>query len=443
MTNIGNLPFGYWLAVATLIGLIVEIVLRWRKPWALPAAMVYLTIFGWYIMEPIYTPESMIFFSSESVNAAFISVFIFLMFFRLASGLVTPLLAPANVSQIGRDDMPAERVLAINAALWLALLAFGASRTGSLVTALFPLDARAGVNMWSRSAGAGAGPFGFAVSTASYLYTLVLAIFGMVLPLLKSKSARVFCVALIAISWPFAFLQGSRNVAIAVFVPMVFSFILFSRSSRLFKFGFVAVAAIFIEWAMREIITYRNVGFESDQTVQESGHLGLNMASELTYCIEFLKTGAVHQQWGLNFISEVANVIPRFVWADKPLIGIDYTLARGFGGGDSDIGTIATISTGVIGQGVLDFGPYAGPVFMAVLMSFWAAFLARLWAQGTIARACLFLVGIGLTFNLGRNVTLLVLWPMVFGYVLVRVFEKYGARRQLRANLAPALFADI
>ncbi len=163
------------------------------------------------------------------------------------------------------------------------------------------------------------------------------------------------------------------------------------------------------------------------------------MASELTYCIEFLRTGVIHQQWGANFFAEIANIVPRFIWPDKPLIGIDYTVARGFGGGDADIGVIATISTGVIGQGVLDFGPYAGPVFMAAIMALWSGFLARLWAQGTVARSCLFLVGIGLTFNLGRNVTLLVLWPMVFAYLLVLAIEKYGVRKARSRGAAPTL----
>ena len=429
MTNLIGLPFGYWLAVATLVALVVEAALQRHRPWAMPTVMVYLTIFGWYMVEPIYTPETMISFSPESVDAAFLSVFIFLVSFRLASGLATSMFAPQVTSRLGTNDIPAERVLSASAVLWVMLLAFGVSRNdGDLIGSLFPLDARAGTNMWQRSAGADAGTFGFAVSTASYLYTLVLAIFGMMLPLQKNRWAQLLCIILIAISWPYAFLQGSRNIAIAVFVPLVFSFVLFSKFSKTIKLIFITCSTIFIEWAMREIITYRNVGFESDAVVENSGHLGLNMASELTYCIEFLKTGVMHQQWGMNFVSEIANLIPRFVWPNKPLIGIEYTVARGFGGGENDIGAFATISTGVIGQGVLDFGPYAGPVFIAVLMALWTGFLARLWAQGTIARSCLFLVGIGLTFNLGRNITLLVLWPMVFAYLMVLAFERYGAR---------------
>lgn len=444
MSSLSSLPFGYWLAFVTAVALVAEAAVQWRRPWAIPTAMVYVTIFGWYVLEPIYTPESMSVFSTSSINATFVSVFIFLMTFRLASPIGVGVFAPAARVDVQRDDLPAERVLAIGAVLWLLLAAFGAYRMGGdVIGALLPLNARAGGNMWSRAAGADAGTFGFAISTCAYLYSLVLALFGMVLPLLKTRRAQIFCLMLILLSWPYAFLQGSRNVAIAVFVPFVFSFLLFSRVRAGYKATFLLGSAVFIEWAMRQIINFRNVGFESGQSVEDEGHLGLNMASELTYCIDFLKSGVLRQQWGWNLLSEAANVVPRFLWPDKPLIGVDYAVARGYGGGENDIGLIATISTGVIGQGVLDFGAYAGPAFMAAIMATWTGILARLWAQGTVPRTCLFLVGIGLTFNLGRNVTLLVLWPMVFAYVLVLAVEKYGTPKasKSRASVSSLLLS--
>jgi hypothetical protein len=45
------------------------------------------------------------------------------------------------------------------------------------------------------------------------------------------------------------------------------------------------------------------------------------------------------------------NPIPRGLWKDKPLIGIDYAIARGQGweAVDAQAGVGATISTGMIG----------------------------------------------------------------------------------------------
>jgi hypothetical protein len=67
-------------------------------------------------------------------------------------------------------------------------------------------------------------------------------------------------------------------------------------------------------------------------------------------------------------------------------------------------------------------------------MSTWIGILARFRLQATPLRQALFLVGLGLTFNLGREVTLLVLWPMIFGYLGVRLFEYRGNLRRYRLD---------
>jgi len=187
-----------------------------------------------------------------------------------------------------------------------------------------------------------------------------------------------------------------------------------------------------MDLAMKVIIFYRNLGFENVNLseAQNAQHLGLNMASELVYSVEFLREGLLQLGYGKRYLFELANVIPRAIWPDKPLLGVDYAMARGFsanfkGNFNPDLGVFATISTGVIGQAVLNFGALLGPIAAAILMGSWAALLARFNAQGTPLRRCLFLVGLGLTFNLGRDITLLVLWPMVFGYIGVRIFEQH------------------
>ena len=89
--------------------------------------------------------------------------------------------------------------------------------------------------------------------------------------------------------------------------------------------------------------------------------------------------GTYKPNWGNRYFAELVNPIPRFFWPGKPLIGIDYAIARGQGGGDAeDAGVHATISTGMIGQGVVNFGRFIGPAFAALLMSFWVVILARL-----------------------------------------------------------------
>ena len=100
-------------------------------------------------------------------------------------------------------------------------------------------------------------------------------------------------------------------------------------------------------------------------------------------------------------------------------------MGRGFGGSEFGTGVFATVATGLIGQGVVNFGPICGVVAAAILIALWTLCLARLWTQRqTFPRAALFVLGLGLTFNMGRDITLLVLWPFVFAYIGVRLVER-------------------
>ena len=148
--------------------------------------------------------------------------------------------------------------------------------------------------------------------------------------------------------------------------------------------------------------------------------------------VEGKRRGKETRGRGQRYLAEIFAVVPRAVWPGKPLLGIDYAVARGFGGADNDIGVFATISSGMIGQGVLNFGILFGPMVAALLMALWASWLNRLRMQATVPRLALFLVGLGLTFNLGRDITSLVLFPFIFGYVAVLLFEMKAKKRMGR-----------
>src|SRR5258708_9628480 len=89
--------------------------------------------------------------------------------------------------------------------VWLALLLYGTYRMeGDIFATLFPLAGRSDSTMWQRAAGEAAGPAGFIVSAAAYLYSLVLSPFGLLLPVPPNASTRSGRVACILISWPSA-----------------------------------------------------------------------------------------------------------------------------------------------------------------------------------------------------------------------------------------------
>ncbi len=89
-------------------------------------------------------------------------------------------------------------------------------------------------------------------------------------------------------------------------------------------------------------------------------------------------------------------------------------------------GVVASISTGMIGQGVMNFGRFLGPIAAALLMALWVALLARqdLLSQDNVVRFLLYALGLILTFNMGRDITFLVVFPFVCGYAVLLWSEK-------------------
>jgi hypothetical protein len=410
-----------------------------REPWAAPFIAVLATIAGWYMVEPVYFADFFYEFTPSASSSAFACVFIFLVSFVIACPFVVKAFEPK--ARQGTGDMTLihpEQFIPTIVAVWLVLLVFGIYRLdGDVFGALFPIEGRSGLNMWQRGAGEDAGAYGSLVSAATYVYILVLGLFGLLLPFTKKPALRILLVACIVVSWPYAFLQGSRNITLAVVIPALAAYLLIGRRRPAVKF-FIAIVAFFgLDFAMRTIIQFRNVGFDlaSLTEVEHAQHLGLNMASELIWIVGFVDDRAIEISYGMGYLKELLNVVPRAIWPDKPLLGIEYAIARGFGGGQADIGVFATLSTGVVGQGVLNFGTWFGPFVAALLMACWVGILTRLREQGGVARIRALPHRPGLTFNLGRDVTLLVLFPFVFGYIGVRILEARQERREVQARV--------
>lgn len=413
--------------------------MSFRRAWAVPLLSVLGTLFAWYLVEPIYAPDTFKHFEPQYVSQAYWAVTLFLLAFLVFFFGMRRNFHPRG--QGGRgfsmerpfSTASPDRLAYIAIFVWLVLLSWGTFRVGGdIAQALFPLDGRSGIRMWQRHAGAGAGATGFIVSIASYLYTFVLAAFGILLVLVKRPSTRAMLLLVILVAWPYAFLQGSRNIALAAVAPMFGGILLFTRINGVLKVAIMASGFVALDFAFRAVIAMRNRGFDLKHLdgLDQQRHLGLNMGSELIWISKLMDQEVFAPSWGARYFAEAVSMIPRVIWPGKPLIGIDYAIARGFGGGGGDIGVVATISTGMIGQGVVNFGMFVGPVAAAFLMALWCGVLYRLRLQGTVPRIALFLVGLGLTFNLGRDITTLVLFPFIFGYVAVRFLERRQKRRQ-------------
>jgi len=157
-------------------------------------------------------------------------------------------------------------------------------------------------------------------------------------------------------------------------------------------------------------------------------HEGFNMFEELGYINYFTDNGTYKPNWGARYFAEAVNPIPRVLWPGKPMIGLDYAVARGLAYGDlssSSGGIAASVSTGMIGQGVVNFGRILGPIVAAFLMAIWVALLARQdLLGGDLGRLLLYAIGLVLTFNMGRDITLITIYPFLFGWILLNWLNK-------------------
>ena len=436
-----NLQQVYLLAILLLVSLVIDCIINiHRRAWSIAALVVYITVFIWYFLELIYTPENFTKFDSSIIENCYLQIILFLVAFRIFIPSICRRFS-RNYHQVWKFSIiNPEKILVYLAVIWLLLLLYGTLRLGGdVIQALLPINSRTAPNMWSR--GALGGSDGFIVSSATYIYLLVCSFFGVLLPLQTKPYAKFLNIALILITLPYFIFMGSRNVLLAVTFPGYLSYFLLSRDKIIKKTITTIIIYLIISNILLLVINYRNIGFQSffnsvesqayiEETKTNEKHLGLNMLEELANINNFYKNKQLEPSYGMGYLSELLNFIPRAIWPNKPSPSIDYSRLRGFSSKTRDVGVFATISTGMIGQSVTNFGRFLGPIAGGFLVACWAAFMSRLWLQKfSTLRLSLFMICLGLTFNLGRDITFLVLWPAVFGYVIVRLFENNLKRK--------------
>jgi hypothetical protein len=336
-----------------------------------------------------------------------------------------------------------EQVLKAAGAIWFFLLFIGIARMGGdVIGALVPVDSRAGATMWGRGAVASSAT-GFLIASAGYMYNAITAFLGVLIFFQRSALWRLVAGAMFVISLPYFLLEGARSHFLAVILPFIITYLFYGRHPLIIKLGILAIAFVCLDEGFKLVTAFRGTGFRDllaaehpyelvDEDLRQSG---LNMIQELCFANAYLQSGAATQSYGGAYLNELLNMIPRVIWPSKPLIGIEYAKWRGMEDPNSELGVSATISTGMIGGGILNFGPLFGPVAAGVIMALWTGLLIRWWQQrNSLLRLMLFMLGAGLTFNLGRDITLLVLWPVVFAYCFVRLIEIWTAKQSRAAR---------
>lgn len=436
------LPLAFWAVIALLGSGSYFAARQVRQGLGIPMLALLATIAFWYVGDALYndyTNNHMTKFTSAVLQKAWWQVAGFLAVFCAVTPFLHRMLnrqlfkhssQALHLYKTGVEDPQFQRALSnlfiAAAVVWACLLAFATIRfRGRYFDYLFPyLGEHPGP--WVASALA-SGVGDSLLALAGNLQLMVGCLFGVVLALSTKVVIRSIALVGVFLTWPFFIFAITRNQMLIPILAGALSWV-FLRLRYVMFVKVVILACLFalINAWFGFVIANRSkgtttsamaeVGFKfSEGSGQE--HEGLNMFEELCWIDSFMEAGSINPRWGADYFAEFANPIPRFLWAGKPTIGLDYAKARGGGGADNEIGVSVTISDGMIGQGVMNFGYYIGPPVAAVLMGLWACWLARIDLLGKrIGYFPLYGLGLTLTFVMGRDVGPLALYPFLFGF---------------------------
>lgn len=445
------LPISFWVVIAVLVGGGIWSFHRMSDGTGLPMLAVLGTTAAWYVGDVFYNDYVNYHaktFDAGVLQSAWWQVAWFLLVFLMATPEIHRaingryLQRRSGVMQLFKHGVGQPMIQK-----QLAQLFFGCAWVWSILAVIALLLLKAEIiyyffpflgykaTPWTHGR-IGAGFDAFSI-IAVYLQLLAASMFGVVAALATEPRIRRMALLFCLFAWPYFIFDRTRNTMLAMAIPAALCWVFLRLRGGMIKKVLVLLALFLVVNTWMKFIIANRSNMTITSAFKEKGlngdkekkvhNEGLNMYEELCWVSTFLNNGKYHVNWGGRYFAEIVNPIPRGLWPGKPLIGIDYAIARGQGGAEAGAaGVYATISTGFIGQGVVNFGRFLGPAFAALLMSLWVAWLARLDLNiQALGRLPLYSLGLILTFNLGRDITLITLYPFVFGALAVSWLDKH------------------
>ena len=460
------MPLSFWVVIALLIGGGAFAWLRISDGTGLPIMAVLGTVAAWYVGDAFYNDYAShhaVIFRPEVLDSAWWQVAWFIVVLLILTPylhrginhqLLTRQSGVLHLFQHGIDQPIIQRQLNSMfkgcAGVWLFLLLIAlVFLKDQVIYYIFPfLGYQA--SPWAH--GQIGGGFECLSVLAIYLQLLSATMFGVVLALATNRRVRACALGLCILAWPFFIFSRTRNQMLALIIPAVLCWVFLRMRGGIWKKAAVLIACFMVVnvW-MKFVIANRShttitaafqeqgLNLASQQKVHNEG---LNMYEELCWISTFIDNGRYRINWGERYFAELVNPVPRAIWRSKPMIGLDYAIARGHHV-TSASGTVdTTISTGMIGQGVVNFGRVLGPAAAALLMSLWVVWLARFDLRVTeFGRLPLYALGLILTFNLGRDITLITLYPFIFGSLLIWWIERHRPASASAPSTMPGVVA--
>lgn len=453
--------------LACCLAILTGVYVGWRhrhQAWGLPVIAVLGTVTVWYIVDVFYNDydEYLFKLGPEALDAAWWQVLIFLIGFL---GMVPVIHGVVNFDVRHRGSMMMRyfetrrlehpevqrRITKAASGLflaWVLLMTCALIRTRGDFIGLFAPYLGERADPWGRNRVGGG--FDAIIALAAYVQLFITAGAGVIAAVSRDPATRRKAIVICVLTLPFYIFDRTRNTMLSSVLPGLLAWVFLRlRGGMIVKIAVLAGAFMVVNLWFSFVIANRGSGrsiaqvtaVEGVRSEAEGRHDGLNMLEELGWINHLTATGAYQPNMGSRYFAEFVNPIPRVIWKNKPEIGIDYAIARGQGGNDASAGGVyATISTGMIGQGVVNFGGLFGPLAAALLVSLWVSLLARQDLLGADpARLLLFAIGMILTFNIGRDITLLVLYPFLFGLLLLKAwYYLRGDEAEMLRDVRPA-----
>ena len=444
-------PFSFWVVIGMLIIGAIWSFRQMDQGTGLPMLAVLGTTTAWYVGDAFYNDYAnnhVKLFTASTLQGAWWQVAWFLAVFLVMAPRVHRWMnrryqnRRSGVMQMFKHgvDQPAiqKQLNALFmgcAAVWVGLFLIAVVLLkGQVIYYVFPFLGYHASPWVHGRIGSG---FDFFSIFAVYLNILVASMFGVVAALATNRGVRRSALFFCLLAWPYFIFDRTRSAMLAMVIPAVLSWVFLRLRGGMWKKVLVLVSCFLMVNVWMKFVIANRTDMSITAAFQQKGlglagqkkvhNEGLNMFEELCWISTFIDDGTYEPNWGARYFAELANPIPRAIWHNKPMIGLDYAKARGFGQADDTQGGVnTTISTGLIGEGVVNFGRILGPVASAFLISLWVGWLARLDLNvQRLGGLPLYSLGLVLTFNLGRDITLLVLYPFVFGSLIVWWLDRH------------------
>ena len=454
MPNLEQFPFEFWLSASVYLVLFSWAWLNRAEGWGIPAMMVCITVLFWYHGDAFYNDYADNYsrqFSEATLSSSWNQVSLFGVFFGVFASLLPRL--TRNTSHNTQSHTVAllsgwKPLQSVQESLrqssiglffvWLCLFVVALWRTdGNVIGLLAPYIVNT-ASPWSRGQVATSWFDSFAVVLGN-ISLLSSALFGVCAVLLRAGAIRNLMVLLIFFTWPTFFLDRARNVMLCVLLPgLVALLFLRWRGQWLLKLPLVLFVALGLNTWFKFVLVNRSqvsiiTAFTAEETrakldTKTVKHAGLNMFEELCWINRLLEEGRYSPKWGGVYFANLVNPIPRALWPNKPTMGLDYAIARGQKSLDA-AGVSGTVSMGMIGSGLVNFGNILGAGSAALIMAFWCLFLTHLDRTGHgIGRLLVYIIGLIGIFNFGRDITLIAAYPALFGFLLQSLAERMFGR---------------